>query len=66
MGVAARARIHELNADYWSNSTRYLELTEIKASAPTLFDMSAVTVNSHSDEVEDVFALVSQRGRRKD
>jgi len=56
-----RARIHELNADYWANSTHYLELTEIKASAPTLFDLSAVTVDSHSDAVEDVFALVSQK-----
>jgi hypothetical protein len=36
-------------------------MAEVKANAPTLFDLSAVTVDSHSDAVEDVFALVSQK-----
>lgn len=57
-----KARIHELNSDYWNNSIRYLELTELKKSAPTLFDLSAVTHDTNaSDEVQDVFAMVSAK-----
>jgi hypothetical protein len=57
-----RARIHELNVDYWHNSTRYLELTELKKSAPTLFDISGVSKDTNAGgEVEDVFSIISSK-----
>ena len=56
-----RARTHELNENYWDNSCHYMELTEIKESSPTLFDLSAVTVDSHSSDVDDRFALISRK-----